>query len=221
MITRVRLGMLLAGAWIASPAMGTEVGFGASAGVRSLEMGLMLGNTQFQEARGADASVNAYISPAKLPLAISASVDHQSYELNKTIQYFDHIEVTEADLGVEFLPQGGKARPMIRLGYTLYGNAVATTNGTSAGSLSGVPVAQNGASAWKMNVGGTHFSVGTQIEAGKGALLSLGLDFGQTQAKIKQVSLGGADQTAVIKGEGLDHFRMQSTAVLIGGEVAI
>lgn len=213
--------LIVATAWFASPASATEVGFGASAGIRSVETGLMLGNTNFQEARGADANVNVYVSPGKLPVAVSASVDHQSYELNKSIQYFDHMEVTEADLALAFLPQGAKARPLVRLGYTCYGNAIATTSGNSDGTLSGVPVAQGGESVWKMSVGGTHFTIGTQLEAGKGALLTLGLDFGQTEAKIKNVSIGGADATAAIKNAGLDHFRMKSSAVLIGGEIAL
>lgn len=205
---------------LARPARG-EVGFGFAAGVRSMEMGLMLQNPAFQEARGTEARANFYFCPGKLPIGLHVGVSRQDYDLNKSRHYFDHLDVTESEAGIALIPPGGKARPVIKLGYTYYGKAQATTSGDSSATVSGVDVAQSGESSWTMKVTGTHLLVGTEIELSKGALLSVGLDFAQTKGEIQDVSLNGSDETDAVKDAGLEKFKMKSQAVLIGGEVAL
>ncbi len=212
--------LLLAVVLVSTPAK-AEVGFGFAAGVRSLEMGLMLENAAFQEARGTEAAANFYYAPGKLPFAVTLGLTRQDYDLNKSRHFFDHLDVTETQAGLAVLPQGSKARPVIRLNYTFLGSANATTSGTSSATVGGVPVDQTGESHWTMTVSGMHLLVGTELEIGKGALLSLGLDFAQTKAELKSVSLGGTDQTSEVKDAGLSKFKMKSTAVLLGGEVAL
>lgn len=205
---------------LAAPAR-AEIGFGFAAGVRSMEMGLMLENAAFQEARGTEAAANFYFAPGKLPFAVTLGIARQDYDLNKARHYFDHLDVTETQAGVGLVPQGSKARPVIRLNYTFLGTANATTSGTSSAAVGGAQVDQTGESSWTMKVTGMHLLVGTELEIGKGALLSLGLDFAQTKAELTSVSLGGTNMTSEVKDAGVDKFKMKSTAVLLGGEVAL
>lgn len=204
----------------AAPAR-AEVGFGFAAGVRSMEMGLMLQNAAFQEARGTEAAANVYYAPGKLPFAVTFGIARQDYDLNKARHYFDHLDVTETQAGLALVPQGAKARPVIRLNYTFLGTANASTSGSSSAAVGGAQVDQTGESSWTMKVTGMHLLVGTELEVGKGALLSLGLDFAQTKAELTSVSLGGTDMTTAVKDQGVDQFKMKSTAILLGGEVAI
>ncbi len=175
-------------------ARAAEFGFGFSGGVRALDLGLMLGDTSLAEARGAEATVDTYLTLGKsFPIGASLAVSRQSYDLSRARQFFDHLDVNEASAGLIFLPPGGKARPMARIAYTFFGTARAAQNG--------------GVTA--MVVSGTHVAVGAQVELGKGSLLGFGLDFGQTKATSAHTVFGGKS------------FRMKSTAAFVGGEVAI
>jgi hypothetical protein len=158
------LAMLVVAAGTAHAAEG---GFGLSAGVRSLDLGLMLGDTKIPEARGAEATLDGYFTPAKsFPLGATVTASRQSYGLSRASQRLDHLDVTEAAAGISLLPPGGKARPMVRFTYTFLGSM----RMSQAGSVT------------TKRLSGTHFAAGAQVELGKGSLLGFGLDFGQTKA---------------------------------------
>src|SRR4051812_42449902 len=81
----------------AAPAR-AEVGFGFGGGVRSVELGLMLGNPAFQEAYGTEGDANVYFTPGKaFPVGIGLNVSQQQFELNKAKHYFDRMQVTEVE----------------------------------------------------------------------------------------------------------------------------
>lgn len=202
-----------------SPAT-AELGLGFGTGIRSLELGLMLQNARIQEARATVATLEGYYLPGDFPLGLSVSFEYQSYAINRSQHYFDQLSVTEVQPAVIFLPPGGKTRPMVRLGYTALGHAIATSSYETITPIDGIALEQKTQSIWKMHVNGFHVAVGTQIQFDKTALLSLALDFGQTQAQIQKIEVDSQDRTKELKAQGLRDFRMKSTALLIGGEIA-